>query len=276
MSFDYNNLLRRQIYQLKNSLTDFDYNFVIDKEQSFNKDQDLDPNTIYVLTKNLENELSVGVDNQPVQILILTEQDSLDIAKEFFTTFAKNHNFETFMDDHTFVKQQYMEPVILSNFNVVDYGYRSVLYMSVNLIIMENVVDLNELYIDNVKYQALTWDMSYSMTPNTQSLAQTINLDPSVEIKQDYIAKSVKSISTFAINITIPVVASALITKVLDIIDEDDPPVDTDDLLFGGNEDFEFDFNLGTKNITKTMKLVAVQFGTAINNIPVIRLGFMK
>ena len=48
-------------------------------------------------------------------------------------------------------------------------------------------------------------------------------------------------------------------------------------LLYGGNEDFEFDFYLGDIEFeSKKMKLIMCEFGTAIDNIPVIRLGFMK
>jgi len=283
MKLDYNELLREQLYALKNQyeLLD-DYEFIVDSEQSFIKKRDFQPNTIYVLTKTLTNDNSIGVDTQPIQILILSEQNSLDICKSFFSDFAKTYNFvvkskrydvDTSTTPETYktmwVKQQYSDPVVLSNFNTISYGYRSVLYMSANLYIMYNVVDLHDLTIDGKGYTALTWDMAYTMTPNTQQTTET----------NEYISKSVKSVSSLAITITLPVVESSLITKVLSILDEsDNTTTDTNDTLsYGGNENFYFSFYLGQKQFAnKKLKLVSAIMGTAIDNVPVIRLGFLK
>lgn len=276
MRFDYNELLRQKIYSLQQTLELEGVRFVIDSEQSFIKMKDLEPGVIYVITRDLQNDNSIGVDTQPVQILILSEQNSLEIAKSFFTDFAKKYNFEaisqTYVDSENvrrniWIKQQYSDPVVLSNFNTMNYGYRSVLYVSTTLYIMYDVVDLKDLKIDNVAYRALTWDLAYNMTPNTQQLSN------------EYISKSVKSVSSMAITITLPVVESALITKVLAILDESDGASTdlTDTLSYGGNENFYFDFYLGSKHfVNKRMKLVSADIGTAIDNIPAIRLGFIK
>lgn len=276
MRFDYNELLRQKIYSLQRTLELNNVTFVIDSEQAFIKYKDLEPNTIYVLTRDLQNDNSIGVDTQPVQVLVLSEQNSLDVVKSFFTEFAKKYNFEAVSQNYTddqnathtiWVKQQYSDPVVLSNFNTVDYGYRSVLYIAVNLFIMYDVVDLRELKIDSQSYTVLTWDLVYNMTPNTQQLTT------------EYISKSVKSVSSMAITVTMPVVESPLITKVLSILDESDSSSTdlTDTLSYGGNENFYFDFYLGVKHfVNKKMKLVSVDIGTAVNNVPAIRLGFIK
>lgn len=272
MNFDYNEALRSRLYALQNTLGLSDFNFEVDSEQAFLKKKDLEPNTIYVLTKALQNDNSIGVDTQPLQIMILTEQNSLDVAKAFFSEFAKKYNFESFMQTydvtHTiWVKQQYSDPVVLSNFNTVQYGYRSVLYMSAVLYIMYDVVDLHDLYIDQIEYKPLTWNIVYSMSPNTQ------------QVQSEYISKSVKSVSTMAITITIPVVESDLITKILKIMDENDSSSTdlSDPLSYGGNENFYFSFYLGSaKFVDKKFKLTSADFGSAINQAPVIRLGFMK
>lgn len=274
MNFNYNELLREQLYRLQETLSLTDYDFEIESEQEFIKRKDLKPNTIYVLLKYLQNDIQIGVNTQPVQLLILTEQNSLDISKAFFSKFAIEYNFNTKSYKYgnegaykyLYVKQQYTDPVVLSNFNTVDYGYRSVLYMSVNLYITDDVVDLHDLKIDSAEYKALTWDLSYSMTPNTQQTTETNN----------FISKSTKSVSSLAITLTLPVVQSALTNKVLSVLNETDTQL-TSELTYGGNEDFVFDFYLGSIHFeNKSMKLVSCQFGTAIDNIPVIRLGFVK
>ena len=277
MIFDYEGLLERQLYSLQNELEITNYNFIVEKEQEFMKRKDLAPNTIYVLTRMLENDNSIGVDTQPVQVLVLTEQNEIEVSKSFFTEFAKRYNFKAYAENYAedgeihniWVKQQYSDPVVLSNFNVVDYGYRSVLYIATNLYIMYDIVDLKELKIDGTKYDVLNWNLSYNMTPNVQQTSGTNN----------FIAKSVKSVSSLAINFTIPPVESLLLTKVLSIVKEDDatvPSGETDTTAYGGNENFSFNFKLGTVEITKKMKLVLLEYETAINNIPAIRLGFVK
>lgn len=282
MNFNYNELLRNQIIQLKNEYA-IDCNFIVEDEQMFIKRDVLTPDTIYLLTRELQNDNSIGVETQPIQILILTEQNSLDISKGFFDAYAKKFNFVEFKgveDGHSiWVKQQYSDPVVLSNFDEVSYGYRSVLYMSATLYIMYDVVDLSEFSIDGDSYTPLTFDLSYSMTPNTQQTTGT----------NEYISKSVKSVSALSLNITIPMIQSDLISKVLSILAEtDDTTTDaSDSLSYGGNENFYLYFKLGDVQFGNSgalddtakelkMKLIVAQIGTAINNIPAIRLGFSK
>ena len=283
MSYDFNELLRNEIIQLKQEYA-IDCDFIIESEQMFIKRDVLKPDTIYLLTRELQNDNSIGVDTQPIQILILSEQDSLDICKGFFSAFAKKFNFvesfDTYTEDNTthtiWVKQQYADPVVLSNFNTIDCGYRSVLYMSATFYIMYDIVDLKDLKIDGDDFKALTFSLAYSMTPNTQQITGA----------SEFISKSVKSVSSLAITLTIPAVKSNLLTKVLSIANETDTQQSTE-LTYGGNEDFNFYFELGDisfgnsgaiddTNKVLNMKLTALNYETAINNIPAIRLGFVK
>lgn len=285
MNFNYNELLKTELYNLQPVYGLDNYEFEVDSEQAFLKRKDLKPNTIYVLTKELQNDNSIGVDTQPVQILILTEQNSLEISKAFFTGFAKKFNFQevyqTYTDEdnvthNIWIKQQYSDPVVMSNFNTIDYGYRSVLYMSATLYIMYDIVDLKVLKIDGKSVKALTFSLAYTMTPNTQQVTGST----------EFISKSVKSISSLAINLTIPTVQSDLISKVLSIANETDTQ-QTTELTYGGNENFNVYFELGNIPFGNSgaiddtgkvlnMKLVALNYETAINNIPAIRLGFTK
>ena len=278
MKYNYNDLLREQLYNIQNRLGISNFDFVVDSEQAFLKNEDFQPNTIYVLTKELANENQIGVDTQPVQILILTEQDSLETADKIFTEYSKYYNWKVVMTSYTeddvthslWIKQQYTDPVVLSNFNTVDYGYRSVLYISANLYIMTDVVDLKNLKIDDENVQVLSFNLSYSMTPNTQQFQKTTN---------DFISQSVKSVSNLALTITIPVVETNYILKVLKIMDENDTETtdNNDPLSFGGNENFYFDFYLGSYHFSnKKMKLILADFGTVINDVPAIKLGFAK
>ena len=272
MIYDYNAVLRDQIYALKAGTALEGISFIVDSEQAFMKKKDFAPDTVYVLTRSLQNDNGIGVDTQPIQILILTEQNSLEVTKEFFSEFAKKYNFQANLSSyeengvsHTlWVKQQYSDPVVLSNFNMVAYGYRSVLYISATLYIMKDVVDLRFLTIDGQDIIPLSFDLAYSMNPNTQ------------QMPTEFIARSIKSVSTLAITITIPVVSSDLTEKVFSIMNEIDAQTgDGND--YGGNEDFVFSFSLGAHLFAdKRLKLVTANFAAAVNDIPVIRLGFIK
>ena len=288
MKFDYNKILREKLYALQRELDLSEFNFDVVSEQEFIKKKDLLPNTIYVLTKNHQNDNSIGVDTQPVQILILSEQNSLDICKAVFTEFAKRYNFEaiseTYVEDdetkNIWIKQQYSDPVVLSNFNTVAYGYRSVLYVSATLYIMYDVIDIENVTVDGTKYIPLAFNMSYSMSTNTQQLPGSAGT---------YIASSLKTVSTFAITMTVPMLGNDFVKKVLNIIAETDDTNNTDlettdRIPYNGNNPFVISFNCSmgeSENsykltITKTMRLISAQLITAPNQVPSLQLGFMK
>lgn len=280
MKFDYNRILVEKFYELQDELGLGNFNFEVDDEQAFLKKKDLAPNTIYVLTKELQNDNSINVETQPVQIMILSEQNSLDVAKAFFSEFAKRNNFiainQTYTENNVghnlWIKQQYSDPVVLSNFNTVAFGYRSVLYISATLYIMKDVVDISNLTINNEDIEALNFSISYSMSTNTQQL-------PS-----EYIASSMKTVSTFAITMTIPMIKGTFVGDVLNILNEDQTEVDGNGAHFDGNNVFTIAFRFGVSkedeayhvDISKDMRLISVQIITAPNQVPSLQLGFMK
>ena len=264
MNFRYEDYIRRALYELKSD----DYEIEIDEEQAFLKIKDLKPNTIYVILKYLNNDKEDGAETQPIQFMILSEQNKMESARELFKAFASAYNwkveFYQYTDDqgtHTeYVKQQYTDPVVLSNFNPVTFGYRSVLYMSANLYLLDKVVDLRDLKINNVSIKALTFAISYSMTPNTQ------------QKPTEFIASSVKSVSSISIAMSTPMVENNVIQSILAIMNETDTQVSTEN-TYGGNEDFTFDFYIGQIHfVSKAMRLISAQLNTSINAIPAIHV----
>lgn len=255
MSYNYNNLLVNELYGLQASEGLSNFEFIVDDEQSFIKRKDLKPNTIYVLTRNLQSDKSIGVDTQPVQLLILSEQNSLEVSKAFFSKFAQEYNFKSVVDGTTWIKQQYSDPVVLSNFNTIDYGYRSVLYISATLYIMEDVIDIKNLKIDGADVTALSFNMAYQAQMNTQ------------QFFTHYIAESVKSVASLTIAFTIPVVKSALTTKITNIIHQTTG--------YTGNEDFTVSFTLNDLSFSYNMKLMSAEFGSAPNQIPSLQVGMI-
>lgn len=262
MTFDFNSMLRDKLVALQKDLGLSNFNIEVDAEQAFLKSKDMQPNTIYVLTKLLQNDRSIGVETQPIQIFILSEQDSLDVCKALLSEFAKRNNFVAFTSGTDWIKQQYTDPVVLSNFNTVDFGYRSVLYVSATLYIMEDVIDVSNVTIDSIPVKALTFGFTYSMTTNTQQMAT------------ESIASSQKTVSSFGVTMSIPLVKNVVVEKILKIVDEYEN--------YTGNEPFAVSFDCKTSDkefgitISKTLKLINAQLTTAINQVPALQLGFIK
>ena len=169
--YNYEEFLTRKLNTIKTELGYEDLTLEIATEQAFSKKKNLLPNTVYIVIKYLTADISYGAIAQPVQILCLSEQNSLEKARLIFTKFAEDNNFLAEITNGVFTKHQYTTPVVLSNYEEVGYGYRSVLYMTATLNILENVLDVKNLTIDGESISQLAFNLSYQMTPNTQQKA---------------------------------------------------------------------------------------------------------
>ncbi len=259
MTYDFENYLFNKLTQIAVSLDLRDVNIQVSKEQNFAKMNKITPNTIYIVIKYLSSSIEYYTETMPIQILVLSEQNSLDKAKMIMNKFSETYNWQIIEEDGLFIKQQYNSPVVLNNYVEVSYGYRSVLYVTGTLFIMENIVDVKNVMIDGYgPYKPLAFNINYSMSTNTQQLPNS------------YIATSLKTVSTFSLTMTIPMVnlgveGEDLIDRVILIMNNE----------ADGNDSFHIQFNLGT-NFDKTMRLISAQIMTAPNQIPSLQLGFME
>lgn len=265
MAYNYELFLIGKLNIIKNqlSLNDESFNLIniqVATEQAFFKEKSLTPNTIYVVIKYLQSSIEFNTKTQPVQILAMCEQNNIDHARTILDKFANENNFTNETSGTTFVKHQYTNPVVISNFNEVSYGYRSVIYISGTLYIMENVSDIKELKITvdstQISVDPLNFTFSYGMTPNTQ------------QISGNYIATSVKSVATASFGMSIPFTTNAFTSKVFSIMDGN----------VSGNYEFAISFKLGSSNTlyTYSVKLTSANLTTSPNSVPVLQLGFMR
>ncbi len=262
MNWNYEDKLVEYIAQAQRDAGDIaqNFNFEVCTEQAFVKMKTLEPNTIYVVIKYLSTTNTLNAVTQPIQILIMCEQNQIQVSQIVFAKLVAAHNFESVIDGTTYVKQDYREPVVLSNFNEVSYGYRTIMYISATLFIMENVIDITDLTIkvgsalpEAVK--PINFNIAYSMTPNTQP------------IPPDRIATSVKSVATFSLTLSVPMVGYNFITNVSEIMAG----------TVTGNTDFVLSFNIGDVAFTNVpMKLISAQVTTAIDQIPGLQIGLIK
>lgn len=253
--WDYEYFITEKLNQIKNT-NNYDINIEVASEQAFAKIKTFKPNTIYVIIKKLASTLTYNITTQPVQILTIAEQNQLDITKALLESFVNTYNWTTDLDNTTYVKQQYSSPVVLSNFNEVSYGYRSIVYVTGTLYVMEDVVDIDTLEIDGTEYKPLTFGFSYQMTGNTQAVGTSI------------LAETVKSVATFTVTLSVPLLNDDLCNKVRQIMNG----------TLSGNTNFLFEitFTTGTANIETNMKLINAQLQTAPNTAPSLNLSFMR
>lgn len=268
MNFHFEDYILGKLIQIKNNFAfEEDVNIFVSKEQNFAQMDKLTPNTIYVVIKYLSSDIEYYVETMPIQLLVLSEQNSLEKAQMIMNKFAEDNNWKVIEENGIYIKQQYNSPVVLNNYVEVSYGYRSVLYVSGTLLYMNDIVDIKEITIDNVVYKPLNFNLSYSMSTNTQQLPN------------EYIANSMKTVSTIAITLSIPMKNSfTLVEKVMKILHE----VNT----YDGNNAFAISFDVGLTKVVDgatvsdpmslNMRLISAQIITAPNQIPSLQLGFMK
>ena len=266
MTFDYEAYLLGALTRIvRESSFDEPVDVYISEEQNFAKMDELTPNTIYVVIKYLSSSIEYYAETTPIQLLVLSEQNSMEKAQIIMSKFTERYNWKVEEDGDAYVKQQYNSPVVLNNYVEVSYGWRSVLYVTGTLFKMDNVVDVKDVNIDSNNVKPLSFNISYSMSTNTQQLPNT------------QIATSMKTVSTFAITMMIPMrelqTTPGLITKIMKILDEQSTDY--------GNDTFVVKFKCGLyengslKEITKNMKLISAQIISAPNQIPTLQIGLM-
>lgn len=267
MEWKYNDYLLQKLNNIKDVLSLNDFSFEICDEQDFVKMRFMAEKKIYILVKFLTSSITLDAKTQPVQIMIMSEQNSLGVAKTVFETFASQYNYAVeVLEDGTFIKQQYTQPVVLSNFNEAGNGFRSVLYMSCTMLIIEQLMDIytyngdeivrGAITINNEIVRVLSFNMAYSMTPNTQP------------IPPSRIASSVKSVSTFSITFTLPPrTVSSCVNLMVTIMTGS----------VSGNSDFVVDFWLGDNHFENiTMRMIANNLVSGPNQVPGMQIGLMR
>ena len=127
------------------------YSFEIADEQMFADLKTPDPHKFYIVIKYLSAQKVYNTTTQPVQIQVVSEADGFSKCKLLLDTFVNAYNWQMEKDGSTYIKQQYNTPVVLSNFQSIGYGMRSVLYIAGTIFVMEEVFE-NKEQIEISKY----------------------------------------------------------------------------------------------------------------------------
>lgn len=116
------------------------------EEQDFNriKCQD-DTNHIYIVVKFLAADINYGQVLLPITITAVSEDRKLDVCKRLLFEFADRNNMK--IDENSTIKQFYTSPQVMSNFEEIYDGYRSLLYLSGVFTINENANPYEFYYV---------------------------------------------------------------------------------------------------------------------------------
>lgn len=252
MNYDFISFLNNRLVNISQTLN-LDVDVKVSEEQTFAKMDELTPNSIYVVVKYLSSDIEYYAETMPIQILVLSEQNSLEKAQMLMNKFANDNNWQVIQENGTYIKQQYNSPVVLNNYTEVDYGYRSVLYVTGTLYIMENIVDVQDLTIDTEITKPLTFGLTYVMNTNCQN------------VPVGHLVSSVKTNASLAISFTIPLTSKYdFIKKITDIMNGTE----------NGNQNFIISFSIGESSFTNMkFKMINAQITTAPNQVPSLMIG---
>lgn len=124
------------------------YFVTVAKEQDFNRIQDKHPNHIYIVVKFLAASLNYGQTLLPITITAVSEDRKLDVCQKLLFEFADRNNLK--LTDGK-IKQFYTSPQVISNFEEIYDGFRSILYVSGSFLISEKALTY-EYYLETPSF----------------------------------------------------------------------------------------------------------------------------
>lgn len=243
-----------------------EYDFTLTNEIQFVKDKKAknelknNPKQVFIVIKFYPATLNFGQTLLPIQLDVISEKNKLDVSRRLLTLFAETYNLE-FNSDKT-IKQYFQSPSVMSNFNEIGDGYRSLLTLRGTLQISENANLSTLKYVnglEQIELPLITFGMSFDIQLDTQSLYGESNL-----------TKSWARVGTNVITFTMYLTDTLFLNRVLAIVNKDFTTMPN-----GINTDFPF--VLGFKNgitINTTMKLANVGIQQNIAELPVVSLTF--
>lgn len=312
-SYDkYKQWLRARLIEIKNTLDFQAYDIEVFNEQDYAKQRSIKPRTITVITKFLSSNLIFQAKTQPIQMIIFTEENSMSVANSIITKFCEDWNFRVVIDGTTYTKQMYSTPVVLSNFQMIGSGQRTVFYVSATLFILEDVMDIENLRVKldfstatqysttatynvgDLVYKASDYHKIYRAKYETTNYQNTwIDDEWEVVCEDDSVYQKVECLSatigytmsgdTQAFDGGFARTEKQFATFVLTVnvaCVKNEFTNYCARIMSGtsnqkGNESFDFNFNIGDIPFgTYAMKLTGCTLTTAINNTPSLQLSF--
>lgn len=190
----------------------------------------------------------------PIQLAVYT--DDVASTKILLDSFTKSNNDTSFMQGFVYVRQFYSTPIVLGSFEDVGINYMTQFIVSGTLVVSENISDIKEVFIDDVKYMTTTRLLTYVGQPDNQRRSGQF-------LNETFVKFGMLKFSANLIH-----KASPLSTKIRRILT--------------GNEDIDTNFKITlvyTENeLTEeyTMKLDSVNINSENQALPLMTVSFIK
>lgn len=235
------------------------YNCVVDNEQQFlthiNTADDLVEHTIYFVIKELGGSAIFNTQVLPSTLIVLSEQNSLSVAKQVIYKYIELFNLSTFTQGFSSIKFILDTPTATANFYNFGAGTRSIFKCDVVFIISQNILDMASAKIDGETLDIITLAFDSENKSDTMPLYN------------DYVATSVMDYSSNSLQITIPMQQCSLLNKCLEIANGTHSP----NTIFN----IAIAFNNGLK-VEGVYYYVKMQLGIAIGELPAVSLTFTR
>lgn len=124
------------------------YSFDIANEQYYVPDEDREPGKIYIVIKFSPAQIDYGQDVIPFTIQAVSESNGLVGAQRLLLEYAQIFNLQELNRDDKIIYQAYTTPNVISNFDIVYDGFRSVLVMSGTVLLSNDINRITLKYYD--------------------------------------------------------------------------------------------------------------------------------
>ena len=245
-----------QLYVIKPE----DINIVIEDEQSWNKEVNRSPNTVYIVVRFSDASTNFGVAIVNVTMEVMSLQNEIERTQALLNQYVTEYNRK--QDGDTI--QFYLTPVVNLNFNEVYEGFRSLLTVEGTFIIGNNTIRLDTL----TYYYGDNQSETIEIIAYNDSSENSLNPQPYPEMKGR--VKSYGSFQTFAFSIvTYPDGTKQLMQDIM--------KWKFDTTESHQNDTFEFSGTFVHSDISMPkwkFKCKQADFNQKLGDIPVITLGF--
>lgn len=245
------------------------YKINIDNEQSFLKGKiENVPNMIYMAIRFGGATFQYEQTAYPFTIIAMSEQNSINVCQRLLSAFAEKYNLNVSEDNQ--IRQYYVLPTDVENFNEVYNGYRSVFTMSGTFLICEGARVGELIYIQDDGTEWNVERLSKLANSDIQQDTQLFyehsqNKGQTTKAFVDY-GESISTFGTNSFNVTCYLKTNEFCDKVLDAYLG---------LNKGINTKFKFKLDYGNgRTVTREYRLHNYSENEQIGELTVVSLTF--
>lgn len=281
-------IIKEQFLNIMSSDADYysKYNVILSNEQQYVKNKNREPNTIYIVVKFMNATVTYGQTVLPININALGEENHIEVCQRLLLEFAQTFTLsdeitipssESGDGSNYIIKQVWNAPQIMSNFNSVYKGFRSLFYMSGTFLLGKD-----SLPITNITY--------YTEENNDSEVGQTIEfinasweftiqLDSQAFYQTNSRTKSASKIGTLGLSILMYFANNTLCNKLLGIaFDKKEITTENGDIITneGVHETFylSLTFANGVTINKMRLKIASAHSIQNLGEFPMITLSF--